>query len=286
MNFRMLDEIYSPIEKDLKAVEETLFEEIKSKEKVVDEISRYVLSPGGKLLRPALFFLSLRSLGCSDLSSDIIHTASALELIHLASLIHDDIIDKSPTRRGKDSLWKQSGLSSAMVFVDFIFSKTLKMLNSVRNYEIQEILADVVQNMCEGEIFQIHLRNSFRVNEKDHFHISMKKTAKLFSASCSLGALFSGCEKWKMRRFREFGTLFGLAFQMVDDWVDFELEDSRLGEPTLASICLERNETEDAFEIISSKLKRYLEDAKERISFLKPTPYRDSIYKLLFLLNI
>ncbi|RKY03186.1 hypothetical protein DRP77_06755 [Candidatus Poribacteria bacterium] len=275
-----LEDVYEPIRAELEAVRRTLTEQLRSGESLVDEICRYVASDRGKLLRPALFFLSLRSLGRRDLSPELIHTASSIELIHIASLIHDDIIDGSPTRRGRESLWKRFGLESAVVFVDLIFSRALRMLSGVGRPEVWEALAEAVAEMCEGEILQIHLRGRPDVCERDCLRISLKKTASLFSTACALGAVMAEGDGEEIERFAEFGRLFGLAYQMADDLRDLEGEDAPIGEPTLPSIELERRGIK-GIEAIAPRIERYLGEAWAAIAFLQPSPYKDSIGKLI-----
>lgn len=280
MSVVKLERIYEPIRVELEAVRRALSEQLSSSELIVDEICRYVVSSRGKLLRPALFFLSLRSLGRADLSRELIYTASSIELIHLASLIHDDIIDKAPTRRGKDSLWKRFGLENAIVFVDLIFSRALKMLSEVRRSKVWERLAEAVGEMCEGEMLQIHLRGLSGARGVDCLRISLKKTASLFSAACSLGAVMAGCGREEIERLEQFGRIFGLAYQMTDDLIDLEGEDAVVGAPTLASIEIERRGMKGS-ETIASMIETHLEEAWAKIAFLRPSPYKDSIRELI-----
>ena len=222
-----LSEIYKPIEEDLAGVEDVLSVCLAIEDKLICEVSRYVLSASGKRLRPALVLLSSK-IGDKG-KENVIYLAAAIELIHTASLIHDDVIDKADLRRKEATVHSKWGNEFSVLFGDYIYSKAFSLLARIEGSEILSALSRATSIMCEGEMIQIAERHNWDLSEEEYLSIIRKKTASLFSASCELGAVLGGADSEKVNALSRYGSNFGIAFQIVDDCLDITGEEEDLG---------------------------------------------------------
>ncbi len=212
------------IEGDLRKVELFLRHGFRRGSKLVEHAADHVLDAGGKRLRPALLLLAARAVG--KRSGHLIPLAASMELIHTATLVHDDVIDAADMRRGRssvNSLWSD-GVS--VVLGDYIFSQAILNLSS-NGLEMRQIrvIAGTVRDLCEGEMLQIENVDNFRLSEKDYLRIIKRKTASLMETCCYLGASRGGPAGVAFaKRLGQFGLNYGLAFQVVDDMADLFLD--------------------------------------------------------------
>lgn len=217
-------------EEELAEVEQRLRESLSSEVPVVAELGDYLCRTGGKRLRPALAILFYRLFGARGDQRTLIETATVLELIHLATLVHDDVIDESRERRSWPALWTVWGNRMAVLQGDFIFSRGFAILNR-QEARLRALIIETVEEILQGELLQEGLRWKIPT-EGEYFAVIRRKTAALISAACAAGALIGDPEisQEQYRRIREAGLKLGLAYQMADDLLDI-FGDGHLGKP-------------------------------------------------------
>jgi octaprenyl-diphosphate synthase len=242
-----LTRIYAPIRGDLDALEALLAEELASDDPFIGELVRYVLSTRGKLIRPALVCLSAQAAAGSQKRPESVASperaqrvegtgdarlwiAAAVELIHVASLIHDDIIDDSGLRRGMATINAQWGNQIAVLLGDYLFAKAFDLISRTRTVAVASAIAHAAVKMSQAEIMQIKYGGDPHDSEDLYFQIIAGKTAHLFSAACRAGALVAGNED-AADRLADYGLAWGMAFQITDDTLDLTSEPAALGKP-------------------------------------------------------
>jgi octaprenyl-diphosphate synthase len=220
-----LDAIRTPVEDDLEAFRTYFREAMRSDHTLLDKITQYVLWQKGKRIRPLLVLLSARA--CAGSTTDITHRAAALvELLHTATLVHDDVVDDAERRRGVfsiNALWKNK---IAVLMGDFLLSRGLLLSLDHDDYTILHTLSDAVRRMSEGELLQIEKSRLLDIDEDTYFRIISDKTASLISACTKSGAVSVTSDKAVVERMHQFGETLGLAFQIRDDLFDFSTEQS------------------------------------------------------------
>ncbi len=224
-----LEEIYAPVKQDLHRVEERLESIITSEVYPVFESYDHVLSSGGKRLRPALVLLSAKCLN-SD-SPMVLDTACAVELIHMASLIHDDIIDSADLRRGKPAVHVVWGAEAAVAIGDYLFSRAVEILAEYGNCEVISILSRTLKRMAEGELLETFNRRNAELTEEKYIDIVSGKTASLMSTSCEIAANITSASSSHDEALSTYGLNFGISYQVMDDLLDLVSTDSQLGKP-------------------------------------------------------
>jgi octaprenyl-diphosphate synthase len=219
---------------ELRQVERQLAARIQSREPLLNEIGNYLIGAGGKRVRPAVVLLMFRACGGGD-PTDIIDIATALELIHTASLLHDDIIDGGETRRGKASAYHQFGLADSLVAGDFLFSQAFALCGRF-DEKVINWAADACIKLTEGEVMQGRFRHNPAVTHEDYLEIISRKTASLFSQGARLGAYMAGTSPEIVESLASCGYCVGMAFQIVDDWLDVQGDGERTGKPIGADL--------------------------------------------------
>jgi octaprenyl-diphosphate synthase len=192
------------------------------------------LGGGGKRLRPALLLLSARYAGHTGPSA--IRLAAVVELLHSATLIHDDVIDSADTRRGRPSANSRWGNHRSVLAGDWLYMQSFQMALEERNFRILDVLIDLTQKMVEGELLQLEKIGRIEVTEQDALRLATHKTACLFSGCARLGAVLGGFEGAEENALAEYGRYAGLAFQLVDDLLDFTASAKQLGKPVLSDL--------------------------------------------------
>ncbi|HHW07383.1 MAG TPA: heptaprenyl diphosphate synthase [Clostridia bacterium] len=226
----MLDiEFLNGIKSDLKIVESRLAEYVQSSSPLLTKASLHLFKAGGKRLRPAFALLAGKC--CGGSLERLLPLAVALELIHMASLVHDDVIDNSLTRRGIPTVKAQWGDKVSLHTGDYLFAKSLLLIAQYKNFRIAKILADVSVEMCLGEIQQIVTAFDLNQSLRDYFYRIKRKTAMLISASCQLGAVASNADPVLERSLTKYGHYLGMAFQITDDILDIVADEDELGKP-------------------------------------------------------
>lgn len=222
-------EIYELVREGLERIEEELARHSRSDIQLVDRIGQYLCSGGGKRVRPAILLLSSRLCGYDGPVSH--RLGAVVELIHAATLVHDDIIDDAKVRRGRASVNAQWGNEITVLMGDWLYMTSFYLALEQRHFEIMDILTDVTRKMIEGELMQLSLNGSLDITESQHLDISMRKTAYLFSACSQIGAILSSAGSEKQESLRRYGLNIGVAFQLVDDVLDFTADETTLGKP-------------------------------------------------------
>ncbi len=221
------DQIVKLIVDDLSAVEAKLTENTASEYSFVDMAVQHVVEGGGKRLRPILVLLSAKTCGYDG--SDAHTLAAVVELIHVASLVHDDVLDEAAIRRGRETLQTKWGNKVAVLVGDYLHARVLSMLVSRRADDpAMAILADTTQAMCEGEVIHAYKSGDFDISEDEYLKIISFKTGKLIAASCTLGAHL-GKNDQQTDALTTYGQQIGTAFQIVDDLLDFVEDSEKLG---------------------------------------------------------
>jgi len=227
-----LKDIYKPIERELIDVEKTLRGCLgSSRYKAILKINNYVLEGKGKRLRPALVLLSAKATqGQSAIDHrSIVSIATAVELIHMASLIHDDVIDHSKLRHNKPTINSKWGQDISITVGDYLYSVAFELISDCSNLDVVRCISSATKAMCEGELLQVCERDNLDLLKERYLIIVRKKTASLFAASCQAGSLVSKADRALQRAFREYGINFGIAFQIINDYLDIVSEEKNLG---------------------------------------------------------
>jgi octaprenyl-diphosphate synthase len=221
-------EIKAPIVKELEQFELRFREDMRSKVPLLDKITHYIVKRKGKQMRPMFVFLSAKMLG--EINDDTYTSASLVELLHTATLVHDDVVDDANERRGYfsiNALWKNK---IAVLVGDYLLSKVLLLSIEQKKFRSLEIVARSVREMSEGELLQIEKARKLDITEDVYFEVIRQKTASLISACCEAGAVSVERED-EAERMRKFGELVGLAFQIKDDIFDYG-SPGKIGKPT------------------------------------------------------
>ena len=229
------DQIVELIADDLGAVEAKLTEHTASEYTFVDMAVQHVVEGGGKRLRPILVVLSAKV--CGYEGSDAHTLAAVVELIHVASLVHDDVLDEAAIRRGRETLQTKWGNKVAVLVGDYLHARVLSMLVSRRSDDpAMAILADTTQAMCEGEVIHAYKSGDFDISEAEYLKIISFKTGKLIAASCTLGAHLGATDTQQVEALTTYGQQIGTAFQIVDDLLDFTEDSDTLGKDAFGDL--------------------------------------------------
>lgn len=222
------------IEYEIKLVNEIIEKNLSSRNMLLSSVVKDLLRSGGKRLRPALAILSAKQ-GTYD-SDKAIRVAAALEVLHTATLVHDDIIDRADTRRGKETVSHKYGADMAVYVGDYLLSRSVIMLSE--GIPAQQLLdiAKAIKSICEGEVDQYQDRRNPNISVAGYLKRIGRKTAVLFSASCAAGAFSAGCSKGTIRQLYKFGLNYGMAFQIRDDLNDYLSDKEASGKPVANDI--------------------------------------------------
>lgn len=219
------------IKKDLNALEDGLYKAVYSDVPLITEISRHLIKAGGKRLRPALYFLAAHSCKKYDIEH-VLPMAITIELLHMASLVHDDVLDKASTRRGAPTANVKWGNSISILTGDFIFARAFALVAD-KDYDKRVLmrLAKVICVLSEGEIHQNEKHYKLR-SEDEYYDAIMKKTADFIAASCEIGGIIAGMPKEDTDKLYMYGSYLGMAFQITDDIFDITSDGKKIGKPT------------------------------------------------------
>lgn len=221
--------LYADFRKDLDYIEKELERSLDSASPIIRQASLHLLRAGGKRIRP-IFVLLASEFGHFSLQ-DVSKVAVSLELVHMASLVHDDVIDDSDMRRGLETVKAKWDNRIAMYAGDYIFSQALVSITEIEIPAVHQLLAKTMLEICEGEIIQIEHQREYDQTIRDYLRRIKRKTALLLSSSCELGALVSGADPAVVRKLSRFGYFAGMSFQITDDILDITSTDKKLGKP-------------------------------------------------------
>src|SRR6267378_7675635 len=221
--------IFSLIGADLAQVEAEFERQARSNVQVIAYLGDYLRESGGKRVRPALTILSNYAVGGDGSRYNSIRMATVMEFLHTATLVHDDIIDNSATRRNRPTINAQYGNQTAVLMGDWLYMSAFETSLAERSLTILDILTAVTRQMTEGELLQLTLLGRTDISESQYLDVLRRKTAFLFSACCEVGALLGAATEEQQAALRDYGLNLGTAFQLIDDLLDFTVSDNRLG---------------------------------------------------------
>jgi octaprenyl-diphosphate synthase len=219
--------VLSLISDDMLEVDAVIARRLASGVPLVGEVSRYIISVGGKRLRPALLLLLSRALGYDG--PQRFNLAAVVEFIHTATLLHDDVVDESTLRRGRATANESFGNPASVLVGDFLYSRAFQMMLDAGQMRIMEILADATNVIAEGEVLQLMNMHDASLDEAGYLRVIRSKTAKLFEASARLGAVLAQAEPALEEASADYGQALGTAFQVIDDVLDYDGEAAIMG---------------------------------------------------------
>ncbi|MES2024724.1 MAG: octaprenyl diphosphate synthase [Pseudomonadota bacterium] len=308
--------LIQPIAADLNAVDTVIRQKLHSEVALVNQIADYIISAGGKRIRPVLVLLMANAYGYRG--TDHHQLAAVVEFIHTATLLHDDVVDESSLRRGRKTANALFGNAASVLVGDFLYSRAFQMMVTVGDIRIMQILADATNVIAEGEVLQLLNMHDPDVSEERYTQVIRSKTAKLFEAAAQLGTLIAGASEEQIEAAAEYGRSLGTAFQLIDDVLDYSGQaddigknvgdDLREGKATLPLIYLMEHGTAEQRELVRSCIengdeqhfeavlqavttsgaldytKRKAEEASARatasIATLPDTPFKEALLKL------
>jgi octaprenyl-diphosphate synthase len=247
-----LAQIFEPIRADLEKVDQEFGRHIQSQVDLIPKIGRYIQSGGGKRIRPALLLMTARLSGYRG--DQAILYAAVVEFIHTATLVHDDIIDDAELRRGRLAVHSRWGNDVTVLLGDYLYIKSMALALTHDSLDLVRLLCDVTLRMIEGELYQLTKNGDAAITEDEHFDIIRRKTAYLFGGSAQIGGLLGHVSPDREQALRDYGFNLGIAFQLVDDLLDFTGDSGTVGKPigsdlregkvTLPLIQMQRQEPE------------------------------------------
>ena len=226
-------QIRQPIADEFRQYENLYEQTMRSENVLLDQVLRYISAKRGKQLRPTLVLLAARL--CRSVSDKTLRTAVALEMLHNASLVHDDVVDASPTRHGVAAVHDHWSNKVAVLVGDWMLAKMIGIIGEVRNAQILSIVSQMARALSSGELIQLHADSSMWISEERYFNIIGKKTAELFAACTEAGAVSAGASYRRQTAMRTYGYELGLIFQLKDDVLDYS-DSEELGKPTMGDI--------------------------------------------------
>lgn len=264
-----LQGVYELVLDDFAAVNTLIPNELSSDVALVSQISEYIVESGGKRLRPLIVLLSARC--CGYAGNQHIKLAAVIEFLHTATLLHDDVVDRSDLRRGRataNALW---GNAPSVLVGDFLYSRAFQLMVELKSMEVMEILANATNVIAEGEVLQLSNVGNADLSEAEYFEVIRCKTALLFEAAAHTGAVVATQQAPQIKALQDFGLYFGMAYQLVDDWLDYAGtrdvmgknpgDDLAEGKPTLPLIhTINEGSVEDAAVVRTALAKRSADD--------------------------
>ncbi|WP_434575835.1 polyprenyl synthetase family protein [Riemerella anatipestifer] len=275
----IVEEIKRPIGAEMKLFEQKFYESMQSKVPLLDKVTRFIVTTKGKQMRPMFVFLCAKLVG--DVNEKTYRGASMIELIHTATLVHDDVVDESFKRRNFfsiNALWKNK---IAVLVGDYLLSKSVLLSTDNKDFDLLSVIATTIREMSEGELLQLEKARKLDITEEVYYEIIRQKTATLIAACCEIGVLSNGVDDTMAKKMRDFGTYTGMAFQIKDDLFDY-LSKNIIGKPvgidikeqkmTLPLIYTLKNANEKDRKYYFDTIKRHNHNpkrVKELIDFVK-----------------
>jgi octaprenyl-diphosphate synthase len=311
-----LESIRSLVQQDLEATDKFIYTELKSHIPLINNMVEYVLNCGGKRIRPLLVLLSARA--CSHEHSKHIDLAAAIELIHTATLLHDDVVDNSTLRRGQSTAHTIWGNDASVLVGDFLYSRAFQLIVKLQNLQVMNIFADATNLIAEGEILQLINCRDPQTSEAAYYEVIQRKTGKLFEVGSQMGPAISNSGEHTLTAMRDYGMNLGIAYQLIDDALDYNASaevtgknigtDLAEGKPTLPLIYALRNgsdseralirtaietgsceqldailgiiETTKAIEYTASAAKDHARKANSALNHVPDSPYKKALHDL------
>ncbi len=222
-----LQAIRSLIAEDLQAVDRLIHARLRSEVALINQLGNYIVNSGGKRLRPLLVVLSAHA--CGYPGRDHVEMATVVEFIHTATLLHDDVVDDSALRRGRETANALWGNEASVLVGDFLYSRAFEMMVEVRDMRVMELMAHTTNAIAEGEVMQLLNCHDAETSEAEYLEVIRRKTAKLFEAGARLGAILAGRAEVDQQAMAVYGMHLGTAFQLVDDVLDYSADPDETG---------------------------------------------------------
>lgn len=268
-----IQDVYKLVAADRQAVDDLIKQRLHSEVVLINQIGHYIVNSGGKRLRPVLLLLTARAFGYEG--KDHQELAAVVEFIHTATLLHDDVVDASDMRRGKETANNVWGNEASVLVGDFLYSRAFQMMVGVHNMRVMEILSEATNTIAEGEVKQLLNVHNADLDEAGYLDVIRCKTAKLFESSAQLGAVLTGRSKEEETALAAYGMHLGIAFQLIDDALDYSSSSEDLGKnigddlaegkPTLPLIHVINNGTPEQAALVREALEQGGRDCIDEI---------------------
>ncbi|MBU8934065.1 MAG: polyprenyl synthetase family protein [candidate division Zixibacteria bacterium] len=318
LDSQQLLEYTKPIQSDLEEFDQKLHDHLRGDSPLISSIAQHLLRARGKRVRPAFLFLSSRAAG--NFTPYTVDSSLAVELIHTATLLHDDVVDESNMRRGQETVNAQWTNLISVLMGDYLFAKAFRIMVEAESIDLMKAISRATERVSVGELRQIEETGNYELSEDEYLTIIADKTASLFNVSCEIGPILGDCGKRERRKFSQFGEKVGVAFQIVDDLLDYVGDatvtgkepgnDVLTGKVTLPLIYslrkvgktgrkemvsfLRKNDSPDSFEKVSQfitenggleyaydKANKLIEDGLEGISHLPSSEHFDCLVSMV-----
>lgn len=264
MTIPSIQSILAPVADDMAQLDQVIATQLASEVKLIQEISQYIIQAGGKRLRPALLLLFAKALGYQGTHHHLL--AAVVECIHTATLLHDDVVDESMLRRGRQTANAIFGNAASVLVGDFLYSRAFQMMLLTGQLRVMSIFAETTNTIAEGEVLQLLNMHNAQVSQAHYFQVIRFKTAKLFEGAAQLGAVLAGANSEIEQAAAQYGQHLGIAFQLIDDLLDYAADtaqmgkqagdDLREGKPTLPLIFLLEQGTAEQQALIRQALEQ------------------------------
>ena len=222
-----LDQISALAKTDMQAVDQAILAQLNSDVVLINQLGHYIISGGGKRIRPLIAVLVANAVGYQG--REHITCAAFIEFIHTATLLHDDVVDESDMRRGRETANARFGNAASVLVGDFIYTRAFQMMTSLRSLDVLQVMSDATNVIAEGEVQQLMNVNDPETTEANYMQVIYSKTARLFEAASQCSAIVSGAEQATVIAMRDYGRYLGTAFQLVDDILDYSANAEQLG---------------------------------------------------------
>ncbi len=223
----VLTNLKQTVHADLNKVDKLIVASLHSEISLVQDLGKYIIQGGGKRLRPLVVLLSARA--CNYAGEDQIAMAAVIEFIHTATLLHDDVVDGSLLRRGRETANNLWGNEAAVLVGDFLYSRSFQLMVEVKNFKILKIIADATNTIAEGEVLQLLNQHNPETSEQSYLHVIRSKTAKLFESAAEIGAVLANSPPHIQSALAQYGQHLGTAYQLIDDILDYQITESQSG---------------------------------------------------------
>ncbi|MES4611108.1 MAG: octaprenyl diphosphate synthase [Ewingella sp.] len=225
-----LEQIIDLTEQDMAAVNATILEQLNSDVSLINQLGYYIISGGGKRIRPMIAVLTARALGYEG--DKHVTIAALIEFIHTATLLHDDVVDESDMRRGKATANAAFGNAASVLVGDFIYTRAFQMMTDLESMPVLALMAKAVNVIAEGEVLQLMNCNDPDITEEIYMQVIYSKTARLFEAASQSSAMLAGGNDEQIQGLQDYGRYLGTAFQLIDDLLDYDANGETLGKNT------------------------------------------------------
>ncbi|MCT8606402.1 octaprenyl diphosphate synthase [Glaesserella parasuis] len=222
-----LEQILTLVKADMQAVDQAILAQINSEVVLINQLGHYIISGGGKRIRPLIAVLAANAVGYKG--QEHITCAAFVEFIHTATLLHDDVVDESDMRRGRETANARFGNAASVLVGDFIYTRAFQMMASLRSLDVLQVMSDATNVIAEGEVQQLMNVNNPETTEANYMQVIYSKTARLFEAASQCSAIVSGADQATVIAMRDYGRYLGTAFQLVDDILDYSANAEQLG---------------------------------------------------------